>query len=153
MSNFWFEIGGSPCYCKFCSSLFKEQIIRPYEERGLNFNHGELVTLVKVKQMIKLILTRVDEIHQPTSLKALCVGIIWRQVKCHTSYCLLPIPDTFRSYASLYEQLGHLQSSGSKAKDSVFSEIQCRELPGIMWDHIDHNIVRNREHPSFPFPL
>ena len=149
MSHFWFKNDNMPCFCEFCCSPFKYGILKPYEKRGLDFKDGELVTLAKVKKIIKLILARVEELHKPTSLKTLCVGIIWKKVKSYSSYCLLPIPDRIRNSAFLFDQLGYLHSTGSTGQDQVFVHRDCRELPGILWNHIGNTIVRNTAHPDF----
>lgn len=156
MVDFWFEYrsNGSnrACLCNFCtssSSYNKEHFLKVYSKRGITFENGELVTLPKLKKVLEVVLTRLEEIHQPSNLQALCAGVIWDKVGDAKSWLLLPLPKSMRNGRYISDQMCHLETSGNIAFDRDFTTLNSKRLSGIIWNHVGAYIVRNRQHPTY----
>lgn len=85
---------------------------------------------------MEVALARIEEIHQPSNLNALCSGVVWQNVIGSNFWFSLPLPKSMHEIQYIFHQLYALKKSGNTAFDPVLVWIQrdFQDYSRIMWE-------------------
>ena len=150
MAHLWFSqsddssVDDHACFCDTCVDPFTDvrPSLAPYWHRGLKIKEGDKITLVTIKKCNAIVTQRLEEIHQPTKLEALCGRVIRRRLHGHYKQLPLPVHIQNRVRFGEYEE----EVGGNFVKDCEFDAL-AKKLPGILWHHLGCTVIRRRKHP------
>ena len=140
------------CYCDFCIAEYRScdlrEGLRPYWVRGVQLREGTKVTIALAKQATKIMMDRLEEIHQPLSLQTQAAFAICHRVKKVTAVQELPLPKALIDHLTRGEYQDEV--GGSMAEDDEFNNI-AKIIPGFLWKHKGAKVIRTTRHPYYRF--
>ena len=144
--NLWFTLTpdnpyDEPCYCEFCifPCFAYENILKPYEDVGLDIVDGSKITISMVVVAAKISLKRLLEINQPSTLENISIMTINDLTKNKSDS--LPLPTLIKKKINDFKHYTH---DYVNKRDSKFTFPKSKQFVGILWNHIGYWIVKDK---------
>ena len=121
-------------------------------DKGLQLRQGGKVSLITVKKAMDIVWAKVEELHQPARLEAMCGRVIKKTVADvggkFKDLEALPLPEVVIDIIAFGEY--DLEPDGNYADDETFSR-WAKNVVSMLWSHLGYTIIRRREHPFLRF--
>ena len=130
------------CYCDFCITEYcscdLQEALRPYWVCGVQLREGTKVTIALAKQATKIMMDRLEEIHQPLNLQTQAAFAISRWVKKVTAVQELPLSKALIDHLMREEYQDEVGCS--MVEDDEFNNI-AKIIPGFLWKHKGAKVI------------